>query len=295
MGKHGKTRFQDEWLSKPAFKLWLQRFPDDVYKASCSLCLDSIISVASMGSQALVNHMNGSKHVKKAKSVSKQHNLGNFMCTPSVALPSTSADVLPSISTALPSTTADVSSSISTSTLPSTSFAILPSTFTAADALPSTSAPHIKKSNEMFTMEKYISNDDATKAEIIWCMESVYTHSSVRKAARDIQIMKIMFQDSKIAAKLQLGRTKLMYVIVFGLAPYFKEELLKTIQDSNNFVLAFDESLNKVSQSQQMDIIVRFWNNEKNEVSSCYFQSVFLKKINCRSSFKCSFKQHNIT
>ena len=42
------------------------------------------------------------------------------------------------------------------------------------------------------------------------------------------------------------------------------------------YVISFDESLNKVLQKEQMDIIVRFWDKEKNKVSSRYLNSQFL-------------------
>ena len=41
-------------------------------------------------------------------------------------------------------------------------------------------------------------------------------------------------------------------------------------------MISFDESLNKVLQKEQMDIIVRFWDKEKNKVSSRFLNSQFL-------------------
>ena len=38
-----------------------------------------------------------------------------------------------------------------------------------------------------------------------------------------IKLTKVLFPDSKIPEQLELGRTKLGYVIQFGLAPYYKE------------------------------------------------------------------------
>ena len=42
------------------------------------------------------------------------------------------------------------------------------------------------------------------------------------------------------------------------------------------YAISFDESLNRVLQKEQMDIIVRFWDKEKNKVSSRYRNSQFL-------------------
>ena len=40
----------------------------------------------------------------------------------------------------------------------------------------------------------------------------------------------------------------------FGLAPYFKDLLLKEINASDCFGLSFDENINKVQQEMQMDV-----------------------------------------
>ena len=63
---------------------------------------------------------------------------------------------------------------------------------------------------------------------------------------------------------------------VHGLAPYFQRQLVNKIQQCEHIVVGFDESLNKVAQRQQMDLNVRFWNNETNEVETRYLTSEFL-------------------
>lgn len=61
---------------------------------------------------------------------------------------------------------------------------------------------------------------------------------------------------------------------MFGIAEYIKEILIKNI--TGHFVITFDESLNKKSQSKRMDIHVRYWNNNKSKVESCFLGSQFL-------------------
>ena len=53
-----------------------------------------------------------------------------------------------------------------------------------------------------------------------------------------------MFPDSQVAKSFQLLKTKCAYYVVFGLAPYFKELLVKDIKLSPFYLLSFDESLN---------------------------------------------------
>jgi len=57
-----------------------------------------------------------------------------------------------------------------------------------------------------------------------------------------------MFPDSEIAHKFQMGATKVAYVVRFGLAGNVHGELLTALGQCKHFVLAFDESLNKVAR-----------------------------------------------
>ena len=67
-----------------------------------------------------------------------------------------------------------------------------------------------------------------------------------------------MFPDSEVAKSVHLSKTKCAYYVVFGLAPYFKELLVKDIKLSPFYSLSFDESLNSKLQEEQMDISTRF-------------------------------------
>ena len=69
-----------------------------------------------------------------------------------------------------------------------------------------------------------------------------------------------MFPDSKIAEVFSMGRTKSMCLINHGLAPFFKSLLLSELNRSYIFVFLFDESLNQVTQTCEIDVYVRFWN-----------------------------------
>lgn len=73
---------------------------------------------------------------------------------------------------------------------------------------------------------------------------------------------------------MELQRTKLSFTIVFGLAPFFKRNLTNQISKCDQFVITFDESLNKVSQ----DLVVRYWNEEEKKVNTRYLTSSFLSK-----------------
>ena len=59
------------------------------------------------------------------------------------------------------------------------------------------------------------------------------------------ELFQIMFSDIKIASSFQQSKTKCGYFTTYGLAPHFKELLLKDVNLSPFFGLSFDESLNK--------------------------------------------------
>ena len=52
--------------------------------------------------------------------------------------------------------------------------------------------------------------------------------------------------------------TKCMYIIKYGLAPYFKDLLLDTLKESSYYTSSFDKSYNKTAQKGQMDMLIRY-------------------------------------
>ena len=61
------------------------------------------------------------------------------------------------------------------------------------------------------------------------------------------------FFDSKIAKSFQMGPTKLRYFVNFGIASYFKSVLIESIKQSLRHIVSFEESLNDMTQSCEMD------------------------------------------
>ena len=83
-----------------------------------------------------------------------------------------------------------------------------------------------------------------------------------------------MFPDSSIANDITMSETKSMYTVVYGVAPYLQSLLEWNIKQETDYVLLFDESLNKDLQSKQMDVLVRCWEDDR-KVSSRYYKSIF--------------------
>ncbi|KAE8740587.1 hypothetical protein FOCC_FOCC013887 [Frankliniella occidentalis] len=125
-------------------------------------------------------------------------------------------------------------------------------------------------------LERYSVKTDVTRADIIWCLHCVVNHSSASAGGKAVDLFPLMFPDSGIAARMQLGRLKIGYSVTYGLAPYFHDKVVQEIRESKCIVVMFDESLNKCSQENQMDLAVKFWSSSTNEVVTRYFDSAFL-------------------
>lgn len=57
------------------------------------------------------------------------------------------------------------------------------------------------------------------------------SHQSLWNAEAAVGLFRIMFTDSNVASKLKLGKDKTSYFIVYSLAPYFKNKLMKIIKN----------------------------------------------------------------
>ena len=126
------------------------------------------------------------------------------------------------------------------------------------------------------TVSSFTIKDNITKSEIYWCLNTIMNHYSANSSDKSISVIKLMFPNCDEAQKIQLGRTKIGYYTTFGLAPYFKKEILEEANCRKRVAAGFDESFNKVSKKGQMDVNLRYWDNKKFEVTTRYFISSFL-------------------
>ena len=86
-----------------------------------------------------------------------------------------------------------------------------------------------------------------------------------------------MLPDSQIAKSFRLSKTKFAYYIVYGLASYYKEELLQKFKALPAYFIFFDESLNNNLQHEQLDVHIHFWDKETIQVQTHYLDSHLFK------------------
>ena len=113
------------------------------------------------------------------------------------------------------------------------------------------------------SMKAFTTNESVMKAEILWSSKSVMAHFSFSASAGIGDLFKRMFPDSQIASEFAYGKTKMNYLLCFGIIPFFKEKLLQKVKEAECVTVSFDESLNKDFQSEQMNTILHYFNEDK--------------------------------
>lgn len=260
-----KTTFSYQWLDStlnPEFVDWLSDVPDNKFEAYCNVCRKKF-KLSNMGRQAIHSHRTGPKHTQLQNIKSRQPSLSSFFVKPSAS------------STEL--------RSVATSSTETRSVDIGHGSLDNAAVKPCVSSTEtvkteagIESGKSVHCATSYFNKDEVAKAEILWALKVVASKYK-RSSCADIRdTFILMFPDSAIASKFTFGESKCSYVINHGIAPHFSELLTNNLKTCEDYVVSFDESLNKVTQQGQMDLIVRFFDINTHKVVSRYWNSVFL-------------------
>ena len=143
----------------------------------------------------------------------------------------------------------------------------------SSTASPSTSTSPDTQVASTAKPPSYIISDDVLEAEIVWCLHMVQSHLSYRSCDPMQSIFKRMFKTDPVAQGFQMMKDKSRYLIIYGIFPALKEELISRIKTSPWYSVSFDESLNHQQQKCQMDVNVRYWDNAKHIAQSSYYDS----------------------
>jgi len=271
-----QSTFSCDWLSDELFTSWLKPVVGNTRQARCALC-SKTIQLSNMGRQALVSHQRSAAHVKRVGSVGAgQVRLSSAFAIDKTRSSQQSESVVQTSEQR--STSVDSVATRHESPIPGSSCTASGCTSSSQTAETVTSSAPVSDRcvKTMRGLDAFMSTDAVAKSEVIWAMKVVMNHLSFRSCLDLSETFRIMFPDSAIAHKFMLSKTKAAYSIVHGLAPYFRGRLEEDIKKSPVFVACFDEALNRVAQRSQMDIVIRYWSEEAQQVQSRYFTSVFL-------------------
>ena len=125
-------------------------------------------------------------------------------------------------------------------------------------------------------LTSFVASTDCLTAEVLWVMNSICCHYSYKSQEATSQLFSRIFPDSAIARKFSCGECKTAYLACFGLAPFIESSLCDSVKSVNQYVLMFDESLNKATQKKQLDIHLRFWDSHQEQVTTRYLTSQFM-------------------
>lgn len=245
----GKCVFSNLWLQKSLYKDWLREVKGDKHKARCIVCMKDV-DISSMGESALTSHLKGKKHQTLTSQKRSLASVPDFF----------------GVSSQQPATTSDDAKEVSKSA----------SSESGEHNTLNPTKSSTTSSSGSSVMERIVTRDETLKAEILWALKVIMSHYSYKSCEGTSKLFQAMFPDSRIASQFTCGEKKCAYLICFGLAPHFKQLLKDVVKKEEAYVLMFDESLNSVCQSKQMDIHIRSWNHDKHEVESRYYTSVFM-------------------
>lgn len=116
--------------------------------------------------------------------------------------------------------------------------------------------------------------DKILKAEVYLVLAAIKNNYSFSSLTNLSQLYREVFDDSDVAKGIKLSDKKVRYVVNFGLAPFFKTEILKDIGESF-FAIHFDETTTKQAK-KQMDICLSYWSETQGKVIYTYCDSYFL-------------------
>ncbi|KAK7877584.1 hypothetical protein WMY93_031716 [Mugilogobius chulae] len=241
----GKCRYSPLWQKNPKYN-WVGPVPGNDREVYCRICRKAF-KLATMGLTALDSHMRSNKHVVMSKCCQQQGPIGHF-CVPSGS------------SGVTPATDSTVAAS-ATTTAATTSTAVV-------NRLASTS--HQQPMN----LQSFCGSTPTLRSEVIWVLKTMTDHHSYTSNMDIGDVFKTMFPDSQIASTFTCGKDKTSYIVNFGLAPFITTKLTEQINKSPCFTIMFDESLNKTTKNKQLDLHIRFWENDM--VQSRYFGSEFM-------------------
>ena len=252
-----KTLFANAWLTDPRFSSWVSK-STDFTKANWKL-FKKDFSLSNMGIKALVSHANGSNHLKNVKHKEEIQNV--FSKTATQKISQSEPEKHPSTESTQPRN-------------PSSSRSASSSTMSTPNPNESAQKPTTKPFLMQQTITNSILDSDSLAAEIVWALKCVMHGYSYNSSCDMNDIVRVMFPDSNISKRYQMGADKIRYLVRWGLAPYFKDKLVIDVNRSKFLSVGFNESLNQVTKTCEMDIAARFW--DVNRVKVRYWDSSFM-------------------
>ena len=127
-------------------------------------------------------------------------------------------------------------------------------------------------------------------AEILQVLHVVDANQSFASVDGDSERFKRMFPGSKVAAKYAQHADKLRYVIVYGLAPYVKELMLKDAKDTFFTYNLYETTTSQVKK--QYDGYITYFSKQFEQIVTVYCGSLFISHCSHKDLVQHLYVQH---
>lgn len=117
--------------------------------------------------------------------------------------------------------------------------------------------------------------EKVSAAEAMWIFKIAEEDMTLRDSDNTPKLFQAMFPDSQVAKAFTMGRSKASYILQDGLGPLLSKWLCQTVAKSEGlFTFIFDEATTN-QKKKQMDLLLRFWNEELNQIVTRYLGSLY--------------------
>lgn len=185
----GQTSFQNAWkLEFP----WVEKDKKSFF-ARCTLCKNKSFTFETMGRTALKSHAKSVKHKQLEDSAKNSVPIASILSVKTTGSTFVQESSL---------TTANLSITLETPVYSVSSVEVFRKENRPSDT-------RLAKN----LLDFYAMKDSTIEAEILWCLETVMNHTSLRSAESNVLLFQRMFPDSDIAEKMKLHKDKIAYSI----------------------------------------------------------------------------------
>ena len=251
-----RTHFNSAWKLDPKFKEWLEVDSESNFNFYCKKC-QCTCELGNMGKGALNKHMKSKKHAFVDESRQSQ-SAGLMLAWSKSSHSQEKAD----------------------DSLPLTNEPLGRTNTESVDLATERNGDALKIIEPETSINKWIVSEDVQKAEVLWTLYTTVNHISSRASTNTSALFEVMFRDSEISKQFACSKDKNAYLASFGLAPYFSDQLCKTLNECPIYSVSFDEAFNRITKTEQMDLAIRYWDPKLKCTSTRYIGSEFLGHLN---------------
>ena len=264
-----ETKFRGEWLKKKdgnghLLEWWCETHESDKWRAIWKLC-EKEIQVTSGGVHTLLQHASKNIHKQKA----------TFHFASTHAKKDSEQQTTEQLSVPRSSGQSEMESLSFEVSEQGAKQASIKDFFirTKSGDQPKTTEIEFKGSESSLTVQ-----DQVLKAEILWALKTASDNIPSRTLDGIPELFQRMFVNSTIVQHMTMSRTKVSYMMGYGLEPHFLQMTVDDIPSSPYTfnTIHFDETTT-VQVKKQMDVLVRYFSETNGEIEVRFLKALLFR------------------